>query len=176
VTVVDVHDREKLAAFLARHNADRVARRGELVDATARPAFGVLDTAGTLIGVLTYDIVGDQCEVLTLHVDGQWAGTGTALVAAVGLRAAAAGCRRLWVVTTNDNVDGLRFYQRRGFRIAAVRPGAVDEARRTLKPQIPSTGFYGIPLLDEIELAQDLTPGAAAAPGAAAPASTPRTS
>jgi GNAT superfamily N-acetyltransferase len=153
VTVVDVHDREELAAFLARHNADQVARRGELVDATTRPALGILDRAGRLTGALTYDVVGDQCEILTLHVDGQWAGTGTALVAAVGPRAADAGCRRLWVVTTNDNVDALRFYQRRGFRISAVRPGAVDEARRTLKPRIPPTGFYGIPLSDEIELA-----------------------
>jgi GNAT superfamily N-acetyltransferase len=173
VTVVDVQDRAELVAFLARHNADVVARRGELVDATVRPALAVRDPEGGLAGVLTYDIVGDRCEILTLHVDGQWAGTGTALVAAVAPRAAGAGCRRLWVVTTNDNVDALRFYQRRGFRIAAVRPGAVDESRRTLKPHIPPAGFYGIPLSDEIELARELTP---AAPGAAAPASTPRTS
>jgi hypothetical protein len=60
------------------------------------------------------------------------------------------------VVTTNDNVDALRFYQRRGFQLASVRCGAVDEARRTLKPLIPVTGNYGIPLRDELELAHDL--------------------
>jgi hypothetical protein len=70
--------------------------------------------------------------------------------------AVAAGCRHYWVVTTNDNVDALRFYQRRGFRLTTIRCGAVDQSRRTLKPQIPVIGDYGIPLRDEIELAQDL--------------------
>ena len=63
-----------------------------------------------------------------------------------------AGCTRLRVVTTNDNVDALRFYQRRGFRMARLRPGAVDRSRALLKPTIPETGDYGIPLSDELEL------------------------
>ena len=66
------------------------------------------------------------------------------------------GLRRLWVLTTNDNVDALRFYQRRGFRLSALRPGAVDEARRQLKPEIPELGEYGIPIRDEIELEMPL--------------------
>ena len=61
------------------------------------------------------------------------------------------GCRELLLTTTNDNVDALRFYQRRGFRLAELRPGAVDRARQ-LKPQIPTAGDYGIPLRDEIDL------------------------
>ena len=56
-----------------------------------------------------------------------------------------------WVITINDNLDALRFYQRRGMRLVAVRPGAVDEARR-LKPSIPVIGAQGIPIHDELEL------------------------
>src|SRR5918912_524252 len=77
-----------------------------------------------------------------------WSGIGSALVQAVADIAQAAGCRRCWVVTTNDNVDALRFYQRRGFRLTAIRCGAVDEARRLLKPAIPRVGEHGIPLRD----------------------------
>jgi ribosomal protein S18 acetylase RimI-like enzyme len=55
------------------------------------------------------------------------------------------------VTTTNDNLNALRFYQRRGFRIMGVHPGAVNEARR-LKPSIPAIGAYGIPICDEIDL------------------------
>ncbi len=160
-------------AFLEHHATALVARRGELLDATARPAVAALAPGGGIAGVLTYDIAGGECEILTLHAASQWGGAGTALVRAVQGIAARAGCHTLWVLTTNDNVDALRFYQRRGFRLSALRPGAVDEARRTLKPQIPLTGSYGIPIRDEIELSQ---PVVAAAPGAAAPASTPRTS
>jgi len=60
------------------------------------------------------------------------------------------------VVTTNDNVDALRFYQLRGFRLAGLRPGAVDESRERLKPEIPAAGCHGIPLRDELELEMDL--------------------
>ena len=80
------------------------------------------------------------------------AGVGSALLAEAGRIARAAGCTRLWLITTNDNVDALRFYQRRGFRLTQVYAGAVDDARARLKPQIPETGDYGIPLRDEIEL------------------------
>ena len=148
----------EVRAFLEQHNADRAARRGELVDATARPALVAIAADGGIAGVLTYDIVGAECEVLTLHAASQWGGAGTALIDAVRAVAARAGCRTLWVLTTNDNVDGLRFYQRRGFRLSAVRCGAVDEARRTLKPDIPDVGYYKIPLRDEIEFERDLEP------------------
>jgi hypothetical protein len=60
--------------------------------------------------------------------------------------------RRLWLVTTNDTLDALRFYQRRGMRLVRLWVDATTEARRTLKPEIPLTGEYGIPLRDELEL------------------------
>jgi hypothetical protein len=58
--------------------------------------------------------------------------------------------------TTNDNVDALRFYQRRGFRLAELHAGGVDKSRATLKPDIPTTGEYGIPLRDELILEKEL--------------------
>jgi hypothetical protein len=67
------------------------------------------------------------------------------------------GARRVWLATTNDNLDALAFYQRRGFRLAELRPGAVDAARR-LKPTIPAVGAHGIPMRDELELVLDLDP------------------
>jgi GNAT superfamily N-acetyltransferase len=109
------------------------------------------------MGFAAYEIRGDTCELMLLDAVGMGAGIGTALVQAVRDAARAAGCRCLSVVTTNDNVDALRFYQRRGFRLAALRPGAVDEARRTIKPEVPEIGDSGIPIRDELELVMDLT-------------------
>ena len=77
------------------------------------------------MGAATYVINGVDCELLTLHARRQFQGTGSALLSAVRGIARSAGCTRLSVVTTNDNVDALRFYQRRGFRLARLRPGAV---------------------------------------------------
>jgi GNAT superfamily N-acetyltransferase len=76
---------------------------------------------------------------------------GTALLDAVKRIALEAGCRRVYLTTTNDNLRALRFYQRRGFRLVAVYAGAVDRARAH-KPQIPAIGMHGIPIRDEIEL------------------------
>jgi GNAT superfamily N-acetyltransferase len=148
-------DRLWVERFLAEHGSTQVARRGELVSPADHPML-VADVGGAPAGVLTYIVDGDECEVLTLHAVTPWQGAGTALIDAVRPIALAAGCRMLWVLTTNDSVDALRFYQRRGFRIRAVRPGAVDEARRDLKPEIPAIGDHGIPLRDEIELEQEL--------------------
>jgi hypothetical protein len=61
----------------------------------------------------------------------------------------------LRLTTTNDNLDALRFYQRRGFRLTALRPGAID-ATRPQKPRIPLTGHYGIAIRDELDLCLDL--------------------
>jgi GNAT superfamily N-acetyltransferase len=145
------NDRVAVQAFLGEHGSLRVARRGELLDSLDHPAF--LAWAGDLlVGVATYVVDGEACELLTLHAQNQFAGVGTALVEAVVRAARAAGCRRVWVVTTNDNVDALRFYQRRGFRLVQLRPGAVDMSRETLKPEIPPVGAHEIPLRDELEL------------------------
>jgi GNAT superfamily N-acetyltransferase len=146
-------DQAAAEAFLARHYSLRAARLGELVHPLDHPAF-VAETAGQLLGMLTYVPGRDwqQCEILTLHADQQWRGAGTALVEAAAQLARRQGCTRLWVITTNDNVNALRFYQRRGFCLVRVHRGAVDRSRASLKPEIPAVGAYGIPLRDEIEL------------------------
>jgi GNAT superfamily N-acetyltransferase len=146
-------DRPALEPFLARWHSLRVARRGALEHPLDHPA--LLAEDGTeLLGVLTYAIRGADCEVMTLHTDRQWSGVGTALLAEAKRIARAAGCTRLWLITTNDNVDALRFYQRRGFRLAALHRGAVEDSRARLKPEIPAVGAYGIALRDELELEQ----------------------
>ena len=145
-------DHEAVAAFLAANNATRAARRGELTHPLRHPALVAVDDGGALTGVLTYIIDGPSCEILTLHAATRWTGAGTALITAIRRLATDSGCRRLWLITTNDNVDALRFYQRRGFHLAALHRGAVDASRRSLKPEIPPTGLYAIPLRDELEL------------------------
>ena len=78
-------------------------------------------------------------------------GIGTRLIQAVTQAAQAAGCKRLWLITTNDNLHALRFYQKRGFTLVSIYRNAVDAARQ-MKPHIPLIGDDQIPLHDEIEL------------------------
>ena len=147
----DESDRAEVECFLSERHSLNVARLGRIEHPLDHPAL-VAERDGTLAGVLTYVLDGDDCEVLTLHAAERFGGTGTALIEAVERLAADAGCARLWLITTNDNVDALRFYQRRGFRLAALHRGAVNDSRARLKPEIPRIGEHGIELRDEIEL------------------------
>ena len=155
VLAATAEDRAAVEVFLGEHGSLRVARRGELLDSSDHPAL-LARVGDELVGVATYVVDGDACELLTLHAQHRYAGVGTALVEAVVDVARQAGCRRVWVVTTNDNVDAVRFYQRRGFRLTELRPGAVDRSRESLKPEIPPVGEHGIPLRDELELELEL--------------------
>ncbi len=127
-----------------------VAVHGTVFRPAELPGF-IAERAGRLTGLITYDVTADLLEIVTLNAIERRAGIGTMLMdAAIGV-ARRRGCREIRLTTTNDNVDALRFYQRRGFRLAELRPGAVDRSRRD-KPEIPRTGDYGIPLRDEIDL------------------------
>ena len=101
---------------------------------------------------------GDQFEVLSLHCRVENAGAGSALLQAAGELAAERGCRRLWLVTTNDNLHALGFYQRRGLRLCALHAGSLDRDR-ALKPELPEINPDNrIPMRDLLELELPLPP------------------
>ena len=104
-----------------------------------------------VVGLVTFRVERDECEVVTLNSLSEGTGTGSSLLNAVRDTAIKARCRRLWLITTNDNLSALRFYQKWGLQITAIYPNALERSR-TLKPEIPLLGKEGIPLRDEIEL------------------------
>ena len=102
-------------------------------------------------GLITYNILGDECEILTLNSWRENMGIGSALIKEVQRTAASAGCTRLYLITTNNNLHALRFYQKRGFVLSALRVNAIAKSR-ILKPQIPLFDENEISIRDEIEL------------------------
>lgn len=135
------------------------ARRGELMDVLEGPAL-VAVRAGQPIGLVSWLVhePGGTAEVRALVVDAaaRGLGVGRALIDAAVAAVRDAGVRRAWLVTTNDNLAALALYQRAGWRQSALRPRAIDELRRTIKPSIPEIGEHGVPIRDELELARDL--------------------
>jgi N-acetylglutamate synthase-like GNAT family acetyltransferase len=144
-------DRPFLRAFMRQLWGDEVMVDRERVFYPAEQAAFLAEEGRLTLGVVTYDIRGGQCEVTALNSLRRRQGVGRALMAAVQAEARIAGCRRVWLLTTNDNLAGLAFYQRLGYRLVALYPGAVDQARR-LKPAIPVLGESGIAIHDELEL------------------------
>lgn len=144
-------DRTWLADRLReRWGSTNVVSRGRLHDAPKLPALVALRDEER-VGATTYRPDGGACEVVTLDAFLRRQGVGSALLDQLVEVARAAGCRRLWLITTNDNISALRFYQLRGLRLVAVHRDAVAGAR-TLKPEIPLLGQDEIPIHDELEL------------------------
>jgi L-amino acid N-acyltransferase YncA len=77
-------------------------------------------------------------------------GAGAALLDSAVDLARRERCWRVWLVTTNDNTNAIRFYQRQGWDLVALHRDAVAESRK-LKPTIPETGNDGIPINHELE-------------------------
>jgi ribosomal protein S18 acetylase RimI-like enzyme len=155
-------DRRWAEGLLEEHmGSSRVARLGEVIEAADLPGL-VAEREGERLGLLTWILDGDQLEVLSLHCRVENVGAGSALLQAATELAIGRGCRRLWLLTTNDNLRALGFYQRRGLRLCALHAGAV-ERDRALKPEIPEVNpDNGIPLRDLLELELPLrVPGGA---------------
>jgi GNAT superfamily N-acetyltransferase len=145
------HDRTWLHQFvLDRWGAPIVVGHGHVYRVADLPGFVALED-GEPVGLLTYSIERDACEIVTIDSIREGLGIGSALIEAITRAAREAGCRRLWLITTNDNLRMLRFGQRRGFSLVALRPRAVEESRK-LKPEIAQLGLHGIPIRDELEL------------------------
>ena len=128
----------------------RVVTRGKMHHPEEYPGFIAMKD-GKLAGLITYNIDGKECEVVTMNSLIEKIGIGSALIDAVKNVAKKAKCKRLWLITTNDNTLAFRFYQKYGFALVAVHRNAIEKSRR-LKPEIPLIGNAGIPLRDEIEL------------------------
>ncbi|MDQ6822762.1 MAG: GNAT family N-acetyltransferase [Actinomycetota bacterium] len=137
-----------------RWGSPTIVTGGRARDASSLPAL-VAAQGEEIVGLATYELSDRECELITLDAFRSGTGIGSALLSGVRDVAFQHGCVRLWLITTNDNLDALRFYQRRGMRLVAVHQGAVDAARR-LKPAIPLTGEHGIPIHDELELELEL--------------------
>lgn len=130
-------------------DATEFASCGQLVKASDLPGF-VCFRGDQPEGLLTFHVIGDVCELLTLNAMTSWTGVGSMLLKAFEDHVRELDLARVFLITTNDNVDAIRFYQKRGWHLAELHAGAIDEVRRTIKPAIPEFGEYGIPIRDEL--------------------------
>ena len=143
-------DRDWLCETLTHTGHLRIVSRGRLTEDASTLGGFVAERAGTKVGYALVRIDQDELEVVALEALTRRQGVGTALLAAVADDAQNAGCARVWLITTNDNLDAMRFYQRRGWDLVALHRDAVT-AGRQLKPEIPEVGDYGLPIRHELE-------------------------
>ena len=154
VQAVQPEDRFYVKEILTdRWGESRIVVHGTVYEAELLPGF-IARFNAVVVGLITFSIQNNECEIVSLDSMREEMGVGNALLQATSREAIKAGCRRMWLVTTNDNLGALGFYQRRGFLISSIHPGEVEKARK-IKPSIPLVGKNGIPIQDEIHLEID---------------------
>jgi ribosomal protein S18 acetylase RimI-like enzyme len=111
------------------------------------------DAQGRRLGLVTWSVDTERArgEIVSIDTNLRRRGYGAELLAAAEARLRAEKVERIWLLTTNDNLDALRFYIRQGYRLVRLYLDALDQVRR-LKPAVPEIGRGGIPLRDLWEL------------------------
>jgi ribosomal protein S18 acetylase RimI-like enzyme len=117
-------------------------------DPTDYPGFVAVDGASRL-GAATFIVMDDACELVTLNAVTPGKGIGSALLSAVKDEADRRGLR-LWLITTNENIRAIEFYQRRGMDMVALHRDFVETVRR-YKPSVGAGSSTGIKFRHAIE-------------------------
>ncbi len=144
-----------IEAVVSQHFASpEVVSRGRLHRVRDLPGL-IAEFDGAPVGLLMYRDEGDSIEIVVLISQIVRRGVAGCLVEALRQQAASTACRRIWLVTTNDNLDAIAFYRATGWEQVAVHEGAMHIARK-LKPLIPKIGPSGLAIEDEIEFAIEL--------------------
>jgi ribosomal protein S18 acetylase RimI-like enzyme len=152
---ISEQNRQQVNDFISSHwFCTNMVVRGEIVDMTKMDGF-VMYNDETIIGLVTYRIKDRECEIMSLDSLRENQGIGTALVNKVVEEAIKTKCTKVKLITTNDNINAMRFYQKRGFDIVRIYQNSLEVARR-MKPSIPVIGEFGIPLKHEIEFEMDI--------------------
>jgi ribosomal protein S18 acetylase RimI-like enzyme len=148
-------DLPRLRQFLIEHwGGEEMITHGRVYRPEQLEGF-VVEDGEEWIGLLTFAMEEGECEITSLDSLREGKGLGSRLIDQAIEEATSRGCQRLFLITTNDNLNALGFYQKRGFEIAAIYRGAVNDSRK-IKPGIPLVGYNNIPLRDEIELEMSL--------------------
>jgi len=156
IALTNEHKEETERIAAGTWGSTSVAVHHELFDLRELPCY-VAVSDKKILGYCYYRIFGGECEIMAIESVAPGKGVGSALIDAVAAKAKSEKCSRVYVNTSNDNTNALRFYQRRGFTMCAVRWNEFDHLR-TIKPTIPLIGDDDIPLLHEIELEMNFKP------------------
>lgn len=141
--------------FIEQWGSSEMVVSSGVYNCAALDGFAALDEKGEIIGLITFDRKETEVEIISLDslLEGQ--GIGSMLLERTEQLAQAENIKQITLLTTNDNLNALKFYQKRGYRLSRIFPDAVTDARK-IKPSIPLIGEYGIPLQDELQLVKKL--------------------
>ncbi|WP_214861073.1 GNAT family N-acetyltransferase [Exiguobacterium sp. s161] len=156
IQIIEQKTRSQIKDFFTVHwGSSQMVTSTGVHDCSLLDGFYVTNDDHEIIGLITYHITSQTCEIISLDSLEENKGIGSQLMQMVEEKATQQQCNLLTLVTTNDNERAIRFYQHRGYTISQVIPNAVDLARK-IKPEIPLYNEKRVPIKDEIVLIKHL--------------------
>jgi len=145
-------DRNKVKEFFTKHwgSPEMVVSTG-VYHCDQLDGLAVINENDEVIALLTYVKRWNEWEIISLDSIVENRGIGSMILKAFEKKAKDGGAAKISLITTNDNIRALQFYQKRGYQISNIIVNAVEKAR-AIKPQIPYVAQNGIPIRDEIIL------------------------
>ena len=147
---IDSLNRNLIDMFIKQHwHTTTMIIRGKEIDMTKTEGF-YFRNGENIIGLITYIVYDNILEITSLDSVYENRGIGSKLVQTVIQEAKERKFQKIVLITTNDNINAIKFYQKRGFDMVRLFHNALDVSRK-LKPEIPLIGDNSIPLRHEIE-------------------------
>lgn len=147
---INSQNRNLINTFIKQHwYTTTMIIRGKEIDMTKTEGF-YFGEGENIIGLITYIVYDNILEITSLDSLQENQGIGSKLVETVIHEAKERKCQKIVLITTNDNINAIKFYQKRGFDMVHLFHNALDISRK-LKPEIPLIGENSIPLRHEIE-------------------------
>ena len=107
---VNPQNRRQISDFIRDHwFSTNMVVRGKIFDLSKAEGFAAMED-DRIIGLVTYEVRGEICEILSLDSLAERRGIGTALVGKVTETAKGRGCAKIVLITTNDNLNAMRFW------------------------------------------------------------------
>ncbi|MFC9540044.1 GNAT family N-acetyltransferase [Lysinibacillus sp. NPDC056959] len=153
IPIKQLPQRDVLQFFKEHWGSTEMVISSGIYDCSKLEGFVYVDEHNMILGLVTYIMREEECEIISLDSIEEGRGIGSLLVQAVEEIAFEQGCTKITLLTTNDNLHALKFYQKRGYHLVGIIQNAVEQAR-AYKPEIPLIGNDGIPIRDEIRLAK----------------------
>lgn len=152
ISPINEENRRQVKEFfqISWGSAEMVLSSG-VYDCSTLNGFIIFNDYKDIIGLITYVMRENELEIISLDSIEEGKGIGTLLLKRTEEVAIQSKSEKVTVITTNDNLHALKFYQKRGYYLSEILVQVVDKARQ-LKPGIPLIGHNGIPIRDELVL------------------------
>jgi ribosomal protein S18 acetylase RimI-like enzyme len=133
ITEIKNGEHSLIAPFITEHwGSSMIVSKGKIFNSAELKGF-ICKENNNIVGLITYRIENNECEIVSLNSTVENRGLGTSLINKMINHSRKNNYQRIWVMTTNDNTKAIRFYQKRGFEWVGYYKDSIQKSKKSIK-------------------------------------------